>query len=46
VCMYVSVCLYMKKVSYEILHRASELAGPCETGNEILKSSKDGEFID
>jgi hypothetical protein len=29
-----------------MLHRASELAGFCEHGNEPLGSIKDGEFLD
>jgi hypothetical protein len=31
---------------YEILHRALELFGPCEHGNETLCSIKGGEFLD
>jgi len=31
---------------YEMLGRASELAGPCEHGKEFLSSIKCGEFID
>jgi hypothetical protein len=30
---------------YEMLHRASELAGFCEHGNELSGSIKDGEFL-
>jgi hypothetical protein len=31
---------------YEMLHRASELEGCCEHGNEPLGSVKGGEFLD
>jgi hypothetical protein len=31
---------------YEIFHRASELAGSCEHGNEPLGSIKGGEFLE
>jgi hypothetical protein len=35
-----------KTVCYEMLHRASDLAGSCEHGNETLGSIKGGKFLD
>jgi hypothetical protein len=35
-----------KNSNYEILHRASALAGSCENGNERSGPIKGGEFID
>jgi len=35
-----------KRARYEMLHRASDLAGFCEHGNEPSDSIKGGEFLD
>jgi hypothetical protein len=35
-----------REASYEMVHRASELAGCCEHGNEPSGSIKGGEFLD
>jgi len=35
-----------KPTCYEVLHRASELVGSCEHGNEPSGSIKSGEFPD
>jgi hypothetical protein len=35
-----------KLACYEMLHRASELAGSCEHGNKPSDSIKGGEFLD
>jgi hypothetical protein len=37
---------HKKTASYEIFHRASDLAGYCEHGNEPSGSMKGGEFLD
>jgi hypothetical protein len=37
---------HLKEISYEMLHRASELAGCCEHGNEPSGSIKRGKFLD
>jgi len=37
---------FKKKKTYEMLHRASDLAGSCKRGNEPSGYIKDGEFLD
>jgi hypothetical protein len=40
------LCKYKKTACYEMLHRATALAGFCEHGNEHSVSIKGGEFPD